>query len=272
MLLGKKIVVVMPAYNAEKTLPKTVEELPREIVDEVILVDDCSADRTVQAAAELNLKVFAHDLNHGYGRNQKTCYREALKSGGDIVIMVHPDYQYDPRLVLPMAGMIASGTYDVVIASRILGGGALTGGMPCYKYFFNRCLTLFQNLAMGCKLSEYHTGYRAFSREVLRSLPLEENSDDFVFDNQMLAQAVYFNYRVGEISCPAKYFPEASSIGFLPSVRYGLGVLATTTAYFLQKRNWADFRIFGAKGRTLEGAYYREVAAGRTCESMQHGA
>jgi len=242
MLLGKKIVVVMPAYNAEKTLPKTVDDLPREIVDEVILVDDCSADRTVQAAADLNLKVFVHDMNHGYGRNQKTCYREALKSGGDIVIMVHPDYQYDPRLVLPLAGMIAGGTYDVVIASRILGGGALTGGMPLYKYIFNRCL------------------------------PLEENSDDFVFDNQMLAQAVYFNHRVGEISCPTKYFAEASSISFLPSVRYGLGVLATTMAYFLQKRNWADFRIFGVKGRTLEGTYYREVAAGRTCESMEHGA
>jgi glycosyltransferase involved in cell wall biosynthesis len=272
MLLGKKIVVVMPAYNAEKTLQKTVDDLPREIVDEVILVDDCSTDRTVQAAADLNLKVFSHDLNHGYGRNQKTCYREALKTGGDIIIMVHPDYQYDPRLVLPMAGMIASGTYDVVIASRILGGGALKGGMPLYKYVFNRCLTLFQNLVMGCKLSEYHTGYRAFARDVLRRLPLEENSDNFVFDNQMLAQAVYFNHRVGEISCPTKYFEEASSIRFLPSMRYGLGVLATTFAFFLQKKGLAGFGIFDAKGRTLEGTYYSEVAMRPECETMGHSA
>jgi glycosyltransferase involved in cell wall biosynthesis len=272
MLQGKKIVVVMPAYNAERTLQKTVADLPREIVDEVILVDDCSSDRTVHAAADMHLKVFAHDMNHGYGRNQKTCYREALKAGADIVIMVHPDYQYDPRLVLPMAGMIASGTFDVVIASRILGGGALKGGMPLYKYIFNRLLTAFQNLFLGCKLSEYHTGYRAFSQQVLRQLPLEENSDNFVFDNQMLTQAVHFNFAIGEISCPTKYFEEASSIRFLPSVRYGLGVLATSGAYFLQKHNIWRFRIFDPKGRKLDGDYYREVAPGRECESFEHHA
>src|SRR5271170_1555788 len=201
----------MPAYNASKTLERTVCELP-EIVDTIILVDDKSTDETVQIAQKLGLQIFAHDKNYGYGRNQQTCYREALAAGADIVVMVHPDYQYTPLLVQAMASMVASGVYDMVLASRILGGGALRGGMPMYKYIANRFLTAFQNLFLGVKLSEYHTGYRAFSKELLQTLPLLENSDDFVFDNQMIAQAVMFNFNLGEISCPTKYFKEASSI------------------------------------------------------------
>jgi len=205
MINGKRIAVVMPAYNAEKTLEQTVRELP-DIVDIKILVDDSSKDATAQLSKNLGVLTFVHDANYGYGRNQQTCYREALAAGADIVVMVHPDYQYTPLLVSAMAGMVASGIYDMVLASRILGGGALKGGMPRYKYIANRFLTAFQNIFLGVKLSEYHTGYRAFSKELLETLPLLENSDDFVFDNQMIAQAVMFNFNIGEISCPTKYF------------------------------------------------------------------
>ncbi|HEY7352106.1 MAG TPA: glycosyltransferase family 2 protein [Terriglobales bacterium] len=251
MLNGKRIAVVMPAYNAEKTLRATVQELP-EIVDVRILVDDFSSDRTVEVARELGLVHYVHDRNYGYGRNQQTCYREALAHGADVVIMVHPDYQYTPLLVTSMASMVAYGIYDVVLGSRIIGGQALRGGMPLYKYVFNRLLTAFENIFLGIKVSEYHTGYRAFSREVLTSLPLLENSDDFVFDNQMLAQCAFFGFKIGEVSCPTKYFAEASSINFQRSVKYGLGVLATTLQFALQKWGVAKFAIFDRSGRKLE--------------------
>jgi len=267
MLNGKRIAVVMPAYNAEKTLPATVHELP-EIVDMRILVDDNSADRTVEVARELGLVHFVHDRNYGYGRNQQTCYREALAEGADVVIMLHPDYQYTPLLVTAMSSMVAYGVYDVVLGSRIIGGQALSGGMPLYKYIFNRLLTAFENLFLGIKVSEYHTGYRAFSREVLTKLPLVENSDDFVFDNQMLAQCAYFGFRIGEVSCPTKYFPEASSINFRRSVKYGLGVLATTLQFALQRWGIGHYRIFDPQGRRLElgtaDYYARGVAEART--------
>ncbi|MCW5958803.1 MAG: glycosyltransferase family 2 protein [Pyrinomonadaceae bacterium] len=261
MLNGKKIIVVMPAYNAAKTLRRTVAEISRDIVDDILLVDDASADETVKIAKELELKVYQHEENFGYGRNQKTCYREALKLGADIVVMVHPDYQYSPKLIVPMAGMVASGEYDVVLGSRILGNGALDGGMPVYKYIANRFLTLIQNILIGQKLSEYHTGFRAFARNVLEDLPLEENSDDFVFDNQMIAQAAYFGFRIGEISCPTRYFAEASSINFSRSVRYGLGVLATSLRFRLQKSGIKRSRIFGLRGRKLSEGYYRSIKA-----------
>jgi glycosyltransferase involved in cell wall biosynthesis len=251
MINGKRIAVVLPAYNAEKTLAVTVAELP-ELVDIRILVDDHSSDRTVEIAERLGLQFFVHDQNYGYGRNQQTCYREALAAGADVVIMVHPDYQYTPLLVTAMASMVAYNIYDVVLGSRIIGGQAMRGGMPFYKYVANRCLTAFENLFLGIKLSEYHTGYRAFSREVLLNLPLLENSDDFVFDNQMLAQCVNFGFRIGEVSCPTKYFEEASSINFRRSVTYGLGVLGTTIQFALQKSGLAHFRIFSSKGRKLE--------------------
>jgi glycosyltransferase involved in cell wall biosynthesis len=241
----------MPAYNAEKTLPATVQELP-DIVDIRILVDDNSADRTVEVARELGLVHFVHDRNYGYGRNQQTCYREALAEGADVIIMVHPDYQYTPLLVTAMASMVAYGIYDVVLGSRIIGGQALRGGMPLYKYVFNRFLTAIENLFLGIKVSEYHTGYRAFSRQVLIKLPLLENSDDFVFDNQMLAQCAYFGFKIGEVSCPTKYFPEASSINFRRSVKYGLGVLATTLQFALQRWGLAKFPIFSEQGRKIE--------------------
>lgn len=253
MIEGKRIAVVMPAYNAAKTLAATVRELP-SIVDATILVDDHSRDDTVQIARDLGLKVLIHDKNYGYGANQKTCYQAALQEGADIVIMVHPDYQYKPTLVAAMAGMISSGVYDAVLGSRILGGGALRGGMPRYKYISNRFLTAFENLFLGTKLSEYHTGFRAFSREVLEKLPLLENSDDFVFDNEMIVQAVYFGFRLGEISCPTRYFDEASSIRFGRSVRYGFGVLAATLKCFLRRLGLARFRIFDPAGRKLTGA------------------
>ncbi len=255
MINGKRVAVVLPAYNAEKTLEATVRELP-ELVDERILVDDHSSDQTVRIAERLGLKIFVHDRNYGYGRNQQTCYREALACGADIVIMVHPDYQYTPLLATAMASMIAYGVYDVVIGSRIIGGQALKGGMPSYKYVANRLLTAFQNLFLGAKLSEYHSGYRAFSRDVLTSLPLFENSDDFVFDNQMLTQCVYFGFRIGEISCPTKYFEEASSINFRRSVKYGLGVIATTLKFAMQRMGLARFRIFSPQGRKLDLDYY----------------
>lgn len=241
----------MPAYNAELTLRKTFEEVPEEIVDDVILVDDQSSDKTLKLADELGLTTFRHEKNRGYGGNQKTCYAEALKSDADIVIMLHPDYQYTPKLIVSLAGMIAYGEYDAVLASRIIGGGALKGGMPLYKYIANRFLTAFQNLLIGQKLSEYHTGYRAFSRKVLEKLPLNENSDDFVFDNEMIAQIVFFDYQIGEISCPTKYFPEASSINFRRSVRYGLGVLNTSVKFRLQKIGLAKYEIFNPNGKGL---------------------
>jgi len=259
MINGKRIAVVLPAYNAEKTLAATVEELP-DLVDIRILVDDHSSDRTVEVAHQLGLQFYVHDRNYGYGRNQQTCYREALAAGADVVIMVHPDYQYTPRLVTAMASMVAYGVYDVVLGSRIIGGTALRGGMPLYKYVANRLLTAFENLILGIKLSEYHTGYRAFSREVLTRLPLLENSDDFVFDNQMLAQCVHFGFRIGEVSCPTKYFEEASSINFRRSVKYGLGVVGTTLRFALERAGLGRRAIFSEKGRTLGSAadfYYK---------------
>jgi glycosyltransferase involved in cell wall biosynthesis len=259
MLNGKKIIVVMPAFNAAKTLRQTVAEIPREIVDEILLVDDGSGDETVALASELRLLTFQHERNFGYGRNQKTCYREALQRGADIVVMVHPDYQYSPKLIVPMAGMIAFGEYDAVMGSRILGKGVLHGGMPLYKYVANRFLTLFQNLLMDFKLSEYHTGFRAFSREILETLPLEENSDDFVFDNEMISQAIFFDFRVGEISCPTRYFAEASSINFSRSVKYGLGVLLTSVKFRLHKTALIRSRIFRERGQKLFPAYYKEI-------------
>jgi glycosyltransferase involved in cell wall biosynthesis len=240
MLNGKTITVVLPAYKAEKTLRQTYRQIPLEIVDHVILVDDASTDSTVAVAQELGIQTFCHHQNLGYGANQKTCYREALALGSDIVVMLHPDYQYDPRLVTAMAAMVASGIYDAVLGSRILGHGALRGGMPYYKYVSNRFLTFLQNLLCGAKLSEYHSGYRAFSREVIDRLPLLGNSDDFVFDNQMLTQVIAFKYRIGEISCPTKYMPEASSISFRRSVIYGLGVVRTSVKYRLWK--WGIIR------------------------------
>jgi len=247
MLHQKKVVVVMPAYNASKTLEMTYNEIPLDIVDEVILVDDASRDDTADRARELGIHTIIHVENRGYGGNQKTCYREALSKGADVVVMLHPDYQYSPRLITAMGSMIVSGHYDLVLGSRILGGQALTGGMPLYKYIANRLLTLIENMALGVKLSEYHTGYRAFSSKVLEKLPLEANSDDFVFDNEMLAQAVYFGFRIGEISCPTKYFDDASSINFRRCVKYGFGVLETSLKFLMQK--WGIIRspIFKAR-------------------------
>lgn len=253
----------MPAYNVERTLAQTVADIPRDTVDEILLVDDGSTDATVARSTELELATYVHVRNFGYGRNQKTCYREALARGADIVVMVHPDYQYSPNLIVPMAGMIAFGEYDTVLGSRILGNGALAGGMPLYKYVANRFLTLFQNILMGQKLSEYHTGFRAFSREVLENLPLEENSDDFVFDNQMLAQIFYFGFRMGEISCPTRYFEEASSINFPRSVKYGFGVLGTSLRYRFEKMKLVRSAIFHTGSKTADESYYREIEAGK---------
>jgi glycosyltransferase involved in cell wall biosynthesis len=258
MINGKRIAVVMPAYNAEKTLEMTVRELS-DVVDIKILVDDSSKDRTARLSRELGLITFIHDDNYGYGRNQQTCYREALAAGADIVVMVHPDYQYTPLLVPAMAGMIASGVYDMVLASRILGGGALRGGMPVYKYVANRLLTAFQNVCLGVKLSEYHTGFRAFSRQLLETLPIAENSDDFVFDNQMIAQSVMFGFRLGEISCPTKYFKEASSINFRRSVTYGLGVLSTSLGFIAHKFGIRRSPIYVQTGKQVNQSYYSEL-------------
>ena len=244
MIQGKKLVVVMPAYNAEKTLRQTFGELPREYVDEVILVDDASRDNTVDVAHTLEINTIVHSENRGYGANQKTCYKEALRLGADIVVMIHPDYQYSPKLVTAMASMVASGHYDVVLGSRILTGETLKGGMPIYKYVANRFLTLVENILLGVKVSEYHTGFRAFGRNVLETIPLERNSDDFVFDNEMLVQAVYFGFRIGEISCPTRYFEDASSINFSRSVTYGFGVLSTAMKYRLQKSGVRKDSIF----------------------------
>jgi glycosyltransferase involved in cell wall biosynthesis len=248
MLNGKKVVVVMPAYNAEKTLEKTYHEIPFEIVDDVVLVDDASQDRTSEVARSMGITTVVHENNTGYGGNQKSCYRAALDLGADIIIMVHPDYQYTPKLIPAMASMIAYGEFDAVLASRILGIGALQGGMPLYKYLANRFLTLFENILLGHKLSEYHTGYRAFSREILERLPLTNNSDDFVFDNQMLAQIIWFGYRIGELSCPTKYFDDASSINFRRSVIYGVGVLKTALQFRLNKLGLCSSPIFTARG------------------------
>jgi glycosyltransferase involved in cell wall biosynthesis len=248
---GKRIAVVLPAYNAAKTLTKTYEELPHEIVDQVILVDDASQDETIALARRLGITTFAHPRNLGYGGNQKTCYREALRAGADVVIMVHPDYQYTPALVTAMASMVAKGIYDTVLGSRMLGTSALKGGMPRYKYVANRILTLIENVTLQRKLSEYHTGYRAFSKNVLETLPLEENSNDFVFDNEMLAQIVAFDFMIGEVSCPTRYFGEASSISFPRAVRYGLGVLLVCAKYRLHRWGIRRFRIFEPDGRRL---------------------
>src|ERR1039457_4230527 len=269
MIHGKRIAVVFPAYNAEKTLEATVQELP-DLVDIRILVDDHSSDRTLEVAHQLGLHTFVHNRNYGYGRNQQNGYREALAAGADVVIMVHPDYQYTPLLVTAMASMIAYGVYDVVLGSRIIGGTALRGGMPLYKYVANRLLTAFENLFLRVKLSEYHTGYRAFSRDVLTRLPLRENSDDFVFDNQMLAQCVYFGFRIGEVSCPTKYFEEASSINFRRSVRYGLEVLQTTLQFALQRAGMIHNPIFSEKGKTLEAGSEEYYEGGLPTASERH--
>jgi len=245
VLNNKKIVVVLPAYNAEKTLEMTYSEIPFDLVDEVILVDDCSRDFTVEVAKRIGIRhIITHDNNKGYGGNQKSCYDKALELGADIVIMLHPDYQYTPKLIPSMSYLIAQGLYPVVLGSRILGRGAKKGGMPVYKYYFNRILTLSQNILMGQKLSEYHTGYRAFSREVLIAINYHANSDDFVFDNQMLAQICFAGFVIAEISCPTKYFPEASSINFRRSLIYGIGVMTTAWAYAFQKLGLLKFRIF----------------------------
>jgi glycosyltransferase involved in cell wall biosynthesis len=259
MLHDKKVVVVLPAYHAARTLEQTWAAIPSDVVDEVLLVDDGSSDDTVALAHRLGMRVFVHQTNLGYGANQKTCYREALRLGADIVVMLHPDYQYDPRLITAMAAMVASGLYDVVLGSRILCGSALKGGMPLYKYVSNRILTLFQNVLLHAKLSEYHTGYRAFSREVLEALPLLANSDDFLFDNQILTQAIAFGFRIGEISCPTKYFPEASSINFRRSLVYGLGVLSTSVLYRLWRWRLARTRLFSQRPTLRLTSYYREV-------------
>lgn len=261
MINSKKVVVVLPAYNAEKTLLRTVEEIPRS-VDDCILVDDHSSDATASLARELGLRVHVHPKNRGYGGNQKTCYAAALEAGADIVVMLHPDYQYSPLLVEPMASMIAFGVYDIVLGSRILGGGALRGGMPLYKYISNRALTFVQNLALGAKLSEYHTGFRAYSREMLLSLPLAANSDDFVFDNQLLAQCIYLNARIGELSCPTRYFPEASSINLRRSMKYGLGVLGTTWDCWLAMQKLRTSPCFRFPSRLLPSSEEMVTAQG----------
>jgi glycosyltransferase involved in cell wall biosynthesis len=251
MINGEKIFVVLPAYNAQSTLEQTYKEIPLDIIDGVLLVDDGSADETVSLAKKLGIETISHNRNYGYGRNQKTCYLEALRRSADIIVMVHPDYQYTPKLIIAMASMIAFDVYDVVLGSRIIGGKALKGGMPMYKYIANRFLTAFENILVGSKLSEFHTGYRAFSREVLENLPLGNNSDDFVFDNEMLVQIIYFGYRIGEISCPTKYFNEASSIGFRKATRYGIGVLITTLKCLLHRLKVREDPLFNPEGQRL---------------------
>jgi glycosyltransferase involved in cell wall biosynthesis len=252
MIANHKICVVLPAYNAGRTLERTFHEIPSHVVDDVILVDDASTDDTLDVARKLGIFAVAHGKNKGYGGNQKTCYHLALERGADIVIMLHPDYQYSPKLLLPMASMLCSGFFDVVLGSRILGVGALAGGMPRYKYLANRALTLAQNILLGHKLSEYHTGYRAFTRSVLEALPLERNSDDFVFDNQILSQAIYKGFRIGEISSPTSYFPDASSINFRRSVVYGFGVLRTSISFRLARLGFDRGTIF--EGLRREGS------------------
>lgn len=248
MIKGKKLVIVLPAYNAALTLQKTYNEIPFDIVDEVILVDDCSKDDTIEVAKKIGVHhVIKHDKNLGYGGNQKSCYNKALKIGADIVIMLHPDYQYTPKLIHSMAYLIANDVYQVVLGSRILGKGALKGGMPMYKYLFNRMLTFIENILIDQKLSEYHTGYRAFSREVLQKINYEVNSDDFVFDNEMLSQIAYAGYDIAEITCPTLYFPEASSINFKRSSKYGLEVLRVSFFHFLQRIGLLNLKMYQTK-------------------------
>jgi len=245
MIGDKKVIVVLPAYNAAKTIGRTVAEIPMDIVDELILTDDASSDETVEIARKLGIAhIILHESNKGYGANQKSCYAKALELGADIVVMLHPDYQYTPKLIPAMCSLISGGLYDVVLGSRILGKSAVSNGMPRYKYVSNRLLTFAQNLLMGQKLSEYHTGYRCFSADLLRRIPFDRNSDDFVFDNEMLAQCCYLNARIGEISCPAHYFEDASSINFTRSVKYGFGVLRVSVSYLLQRAGIGTFRIF----------------------------
>jgi glycosyltransferase involved in cell wall biosynthesis len=251
MLNGKRIIVVLPAYNAAKTLEKTFHEIPFDIVDQVILVDDSSVDGTAELAQKLGIKTYFHPQNRGYGANQKSCYIKAMEEGADIVIMVHPDYQYTPKLITALASMIAFGEFDIALASRILGVGALKGGMPLYKYVSNRFLTAIQNIIVNYKLSEYHTGFRAYSRQILVNLPLMENSNDFLFDNQILAQAIYFGYRIGEISCPTRYDADSSSISFDRSMRYGIGVMRTSFQLMLQRAGLKKYATFDINGRGL---------------------
>jgi len=244
MIDGKKIIVIMPAYNAEKTLMKTYNEIPKDVVDGIILTDDASTDKTIEIAKRLNLRLLIHDKNKGYGANQKTCYKVALEANADIIIMLHPDYQYSPKLIPAIAHLLITGDYDVVLASRILGKGALKGGMPLYKYISNRILTFIENILLNQKLSEYHTGYRAYSKEVLANIPFMKNSDDFIFDNEILAQITFFGYRIAELSCPTKYFSDASSINLRGSIKYGFGVLGTSLKYLLHKYGIRKFSIF----------------------------
>ena len=267
MLNSKRVTVVLPAYNAELTLQSTYNEIPKDVVDDIILVDDNSTDATVSLSRSLGIHTVLHEHNRGYGANQKTCYDSALARGADVVVMLHPDYQYTPTLVTAMASMITSRQFDLVLGSRILGIGALKGGMPRYKYIANRLLTFLENLLLGHKLSEYHTGYRAWSRRALETIPYHANSDDFVFDNQMIAQAIYYGFRVGEISCPTRYFPEASSINIWRSITYGFGVLATAFQFRLQKIGLKDFAIFP---RINDNAYSNE-AAGRQDTKQSQG-
>jgi glycosyltransferase involved in cell wall biosynthesis len=262
MLNGQRITVVLPAYNAERTLRRTFTEIPKDIVDDIILVDDKSQDHTVSIARELGIFAVEHDSNRGYGANQKTCYQLALARGADVVIMLHPDYQYSPKLVPALASMITSGEFDVVLGSRILGVGALKGGMPLYKYVANRMLTAIQNVLMGHKLSEYHTGFRGFSREVLNGVRFENNSDDFVFDNEILSQAIFCRFRIGEVSCPTRYFAEASSIDFRRSVVYGFGVLATALKFRLHRMGLFRFAIFSGSD-PVRGAGAHDDATSR---------
>jgi glycosyltransferase involved in cell wall biosynthesis len=248
MLLGRKIVVVLPAYNAAATLERTFEEIPHDIVDEVVLADDYSRDETIAVAKRLAIRhVIEHDRNRGYGANQKTCYRAALSLGADIVVMLHPDYQYTPKLVRAMVSVLAEGVYDITLGSRILGAEARRGGMPLYKYVSNRVLTAFENVVIGQKLSEYHTGFRAYTRRVLETLPFETNSDDFVFDNEILVQAHFWGFRIAELTCPTRYFPEASSIGLSRSLKYGLLCCSTAAKFRLQRMRLADFRLFAPR-------------------------
>jgi glycosyltransferase involved in cell wall biosynthesis len=267
MIGGRRVCVVMPAYNAQKTLERTVAEIDRSVADDVILVDDRSSDDTLAVAQRLGLHTLAHERNRGYGGNQKTCYAEALARGADIVVMIHPDYQYSPRLLPAMAGLVASGHFDCVLGSRILGVGARRGGMPLWRYVANRGLTFLENLLLGYKLSEYHSGYRAFSRRVLLTLPLEENSDDFVFDNQMLAQTLWFGFDIGEVSCPTRYFGEASSINFRRSVVYGFGVIRTALEYRFGRLGLVRSGRFSAEGRRLR----LEAPAGQVAADAQAG-
>ena len=266
MLNGKRIVVVMPAYNAAKTLRRTYAEIPRDVVDGILLVDDASSDETVEIARELGIRYLVHETNRGYGANQKTCYRHALAMGADVVVMLHADYQYDPRLISAMAAMITSGVYEVVLGSRVLGKGALAGGMPLYKFVSNRLLTITQNLCFRRRLTEYHTGYRAFSRSILLRLPLEEISDRFIFDNEILVQLVAFGYEIAEITCPAKYFEEASSTGFWRSVSYGFGVLRTTLRYLMARSGLYRHPMFDPNGRKLQCESPETAATRRSAE------